>query len=436
MTELLQRHPLSAAWGDMPEDQYREFVESVREHGVTDPLIVLLDGKVLDGWHRHRAAVEVGIDLELVCREFLGDDPVAYVIRRNGERRHLTAGQRAICVAKCYEWRGTGLQPGQGRNEDGTLTAPGVNTVYNRSDEQQADEDSQTHGSDGSSETAGADGESAGEAGQDQEARLAPSSTEMANELGVSRQTVQQAKAIIRAGLDDAVMANEMPFSTAAQQAKDEPDKPRPPTRTEKLETLIDALKMEVDEKAARIEELEEQVRFLKGELSEYPHEREATFNRQQAVINAQRAELATERSLHNELKRSHRGALRRIKELEGQPDTPVEPRELPVEPVREKVPRGTSYDPSAGPWDDPAYVESLPPDDQPEGRDSGDGESDPWEEAQRVGPFRIGEYVMMPSGDHGVLQGQDSEGRALVSTEYGVGRILPFDVDQLHPEA
>ena len=227
--------------------------------------------------------------------------------------------------------------------------------------------------------------------------------------------------------------------------AEDEPEKPKGPTRTEELEAQVDALKMEVDEKAARIEELEEQVRFLKGELSEYPHEREAMFNRQQAIINAQRAELATERSLHNELKRTHQGALRRIKKLE-EHGTPVQspPEPTPVDaaqsyeaaapepPIEDFDDHPTHGDEEEEYWD----MKSLPPDDQPEGRDSGDRESDPWEGAQRVGPFRIGEYVVMPSGNHGVIQGPDGEGRALVSTEYGVGRIEPFELEELQPEA
>ncbi len=103
--EQLTRHPLSALWGDMPEDQYREFVEGIRERHIRQ-MIMTLDGKILDGWHRYKACLELGIDPFFA--EYTGDDPAGYVISQNAHRRHLTAGQRAICIAKCYEWAGMG----------------------------------------------------------------------------------------------------------------------------------------------------------------------------------------------------------------------------------------------------------------------------------------------------------------------------------------
>ena len=59
--EQLTRHPLSALWGDMPEEQYREFVEGLRRHHIRQ-MIMTLDDKVLDGWHRYKACLELGIE--------------------------------------------------------------------------------------------------------------------------------------------------------------------------------------------------------------------------------------------------------------------------------------------------------------------------------------------------------------------------------------
>ena len=67
-----------------------------------------------------------------------------------------------------------------------------------------------------------------------------------------------------------------------------------------------------------RVADLEDEVKFWQGETSDHDHERQAVFNRQQAVIGALRAELATERGHHNDLKAAHRGAIKRIRELEG----------------------------------------------------------------------------------------------------------------------
>ena len=107
--EQLTRHPLSTLWPDIPEDQYREFVEGLRE-GHLRQMIMTLDGMVLDGWHRYKACLELGI--EPFFAEYTGDDPAGYVISQNAMRRHLTPGQRVACMDACYQWRDGGMQPG------------------------------------------------------------------------------------------------------------------------------------------------------------------------------------------------------------------------------------------------------------------------------------------------------------------------------------
>ena len=54
----LQRHELSAIFGDMSEQDYKSLLESVQRDGFIDDAIKLLDGQLLDGWHRYRAAQE------------------------------------------------------------------------------------------------------------------------------------------------------------------------------------------------------------------------------------------------------------------------------------------------------------------------------------------------------------------------------------------
>ena len=290
MSELFERHPLSAAWGDMPEDQYRDFVESVKEQGVGDPLIVLLDGKVLDGWHRYRVAVEVGIHLELVCREFLGDDPVGYVIRQNAMRRHLTPGQRAACIVACRQWAQGGVDTN--RLKGGEIVSP-PSTV-----------------------------------------------AEMAQEAGVSDRLIQQAKVAEEAGLGDAVRSGEMPVHKAAAQARGATDKPKGPTLTERLEAQVDALQMEVHEKAQRIEGLERELREARAQQSEYPHEREAVANEREAMISALRGSVNEWQTKHNDERRRanwwERQARSRGWKREGQAKPPdadeeVEPPEFPI---------------------------------------------------------------------------------------------------------
>ncbi len=259
---MTRRHALSALWGDMPDSEYAELVESVREHGLLDPVITMLDGDVLDGWHRARAAVDAGRKDELVLREYEGDDPVGYVIGRNAQRRHLTASQRAAIVVACHEWASRGRQVQMDHDDPFATTA------------------------------------------------------EMAAEADVSTGTIKRAKAAERAGLGDAVRAGEIPAHQAAEQARGEPDTPKQPSRMQRLEAELDAVRLELSAKVQRVEDLEEELRFVCGEGAEYDHEREATFHRQQATIGALRASLATTEQKYSDERRSRLYWQRQAKQL------------------------------------------------------------------------------------------------------------------------
>ena len=105
------RHPLSRVWGDMPDDEFDELITSIESYGQLDA-IDLCEGAVLDGWHRYRACVSLGIAPMFV--EVDPDDPAGYVIAKNMHRRHkqLNAGQRALKVIQSYEFRPHGDQAG------------------------------------------------------------------------------------------------------------------------------------------------------------------------------------------------------------------------------------------------------------------------------------------------------------------------------------
>jgi hypothetical protein len=67
---------------------------------------VLLEGMVLDGWHRYLACQKAGTRFK--AEKFDGADPVAFVISRNLHRRHLTAMQKAAAVVAANAWRHRG----------------------------------------------------------------------------------------------------------------------------------------------------------------------------------------------------------------------------------------------------------------------------------------------------------------------------------------
>ena len=118
---LLERHPLSAAFTGMSDMEFAALREDIRKRGVLEP-ITLLDGKVLDGWHRYTATREIDPGLEVPTVELGDQDPADFVISRNLQRRHLTATQRAVCVLQVRSWKGEGrpsADAGQGERAGG-----------------------------------------------------------------------------------------------------------------------------------------------------------------------------------------------------------------------------------------------------------------------------------------------------------------------------
>lgn len=94
----LERHDLSAIWGDVGAKQLKEIAADIAQRGIQDP-VTMRDGKVIDGWNRCRAAIKAGVDsVPTVEYDDAWGDPVDWVIGRNAMRRHLSPGERARIV--------------------------------------------------------------------------------------------------------------------------------------------------------------------------------------------------------------------------------------------------------------------------------------------------------------------------------------------------
>jgi hypothetical protein len=101
----LQQHPLSAAFPAMCADDFDSLTDSIQNIGVQNP-ITLYEGMVIDGWHRYRAASDLGMDCPTVE---LGDvDPRDFVMAQNKARRHITQAQLAMATTAVYAWRSVG----------------------------------------------------------------------------------------------------------------------------------------------------------------------------------------------------------------------------------------------------------------------------------------------------------------------------------------
>ncbi len=106
-----QRHPLSAAFGDMPADEFDALVGDIKRNGQISDIVKAADGSILDGWHRYRACIEAGITPRIEPFSFI-IEPAAegvgghtmteaeFVVAQNAHRRHLTAEQRRRIVAE------------------------------------------------------------------------------------------------------------------------------------------------------------------------------------------------------------------------------------------------------------------------------------------------------------------------------------------------
>ena len=303
----LERHPLSSAYPDIPDAELEQIQESVEQQGFTNPNVWLLDGMVLDGWHRYRIARRMSRMDDLDFLDYEGDDPVGFVISLNDARRHLDASQRAIVAYKLSSWS----TPGRPVEEDNSAN------LRNYTNQQEAAD--KLHVSERSVQNAGAVLRDDSNATPELREAVETGSVTVSDAARIVQESPEVQTAAV-----EAVQTGESRTLTGAVTRATDPPEPREPTRTEKLEMQAEALRMELQEKNQKIDDLEERIRFLEGEASELPQEREATFIRQQAIISALRSSVATAEGKYNDLHHSHQGALRVIRRLEK--ETPSEP--------------------------------------------------------------------------------------------------------------
>jgi N6-adenosine-specific RNA methylase IME4 len=83
----LEFHPLANIFPLIEGGEFDDLVSDIRTHGVREP-VWIYEGQIID----------------CPLREYLGEDPVAFVISLNLKRRHLSESQRAMVAAKLANW--------------------------------------------------------------------------------------------------------------------------------------------------------------------------------------------------------------------------------------------------------------------------------------------------------------------------------------------
>ncbi|MCJ0906243.1 ParB N-terminal domain-containing protein [Rhodococcus sp. ARC_M6] len=119
-------HPYAEKFPMLQEVELSELADSIRANGLRNPIVVTLDGLLLDGRNRREACARAGVTPTVVVYE--GDDFAEYVIDCNSARRNLTSGQRAMCDALVYledgrrgdgRWRRGAIDIGTGSDSEG-----------------------------------------------------------------------------------------------------------------------------------------------------------------------------------------------------------------------------------------------------------------------------------------------------------------------------
>lgn len=179
-------HELSTVFSSFEDtEEFRGLVKSIRQYGLFDP-ILMWQGKIVDGRHRHKACLEAGVEpqYEYLVDDMSFDKVRDRVVGENILRRHLTTGQRAMIAASLANM---------------------------------------THGGDRKSDQAInlSDGKSTAEA---------------AKSLNVGEATVRHAKEVKRDAPDlaEKVSRGEMSLNAAKTQSRErkgEKQKPKPPTK-------------------------------------------------------------------------------------------------------------------------------------------------------------------------------------------------------------
>ena len=137
-TASLRPHELLAAVPALPDDspEFLRLVESVRTHGLIDPLKITQAGLIVDGRHRARALKEIDPEGSAWCLVVPDDRAAELALETLCARRHLvTKGQLAYVAfplfapayealrARCDERLRTGMRkPGSGESVE-TLAA-------------------------------------------------------------------------------------------------------------------------------------------------------------------------------------------------------------------------------------------------------------------------------------------------------------------------
>src|SRR6266536_1907934 len=99
MTKEYTQHPLGKMFRPLTDIEYTGLREHISEWG-QKVKIILLDGKILDGWHRYLSCRELDIEPEFTTFQGTEQDAVDTVIGMNLHRRHSSDSDKRAIVSE------------------------------------------------------------------------------------------------------------------------------------------------------------------------------------------------------------------------------------------------------------------------------------------------------------------------------------------------
>ena len=111
-------HKLCKLFPELQGADFKSLVKDIKANGLRQP-ITTLDGAILDGQNRFYACKAAKVNPSF--DEFSGNDPLAFIISQNLNRRQLTDDQRAAIAAEIAK-----MKPGQNRVADSATLPPTI----------------------------------------------------------------------------------------------------------------------------------------------------------------------------------------------------------------------------------------------------------------------------------------------------------------------
>jgi len=127
MAAPLAVHPVADLFPMLPDEELRDLAHDIAERGLLQPIVLDDQGRILDGRNRYAACELASVQPQFTTYD--GDDPDGYALAVNITRRHMSASQRAIVVARAVRLAGISQRDGAQRFKLNQARIGQANTV-------------------------------------------------------------------------------------------------------------------------------------------------------------------------------------------------------------------------------------------------------------------------------------------------------------------